>query len=89
MGSLWQAFAWGFLGLRPRGATLSVDPRLPPGWHSLAINVRFRGSRVRLRVEGEELEVTADSPVELRIGASDQVLRAGAEGLRVRVPATR
>ena len=32
MGGLWQAFAFGFAGLRPRGGVLHLDPRLPPAW---------------------------------------------------------
>ena len=32
MGGLWQALAFGFAGVRPRGDALVVDPRLPPEW---------------------------------------------------------
>ncbi len=32
MGSVWQALAYGFAGLRPRGDALVVDPRLPDTW---------------------------------------------------------
>ena len=51
MGGLWQALAFGFAGLRPRGRRLCVDPRLPPAWTSLALRVRFRGSRLHVRIE--------------------------------------
>src|ERR1051326_7005568 len=40
MGSLWQVFAFGFAGVRPDGDALHVDPRLPPQWRSLELQLR-------------------------------------------------
>ena len=53
MGGLWQALAFGFGGIRPRGAALLVDPRLPPEWNALELALRFRGSSLRLRIDRE------------------------------------
>jgi trehalose/maltose hydrolase-like predicted phosphorylase len=69
MGSLWQALAFGFAGLRPDGDALRVDPRLAPAWRSLELRVRFHGVPLTVRVEPRTLEVSADSPVRLRLGA--------------------
>ena len=51
MGSVWRALAFGFAGLRPIGDALAIDPVLAPGWEALDLRVRFRRSRVHLRIE--------------------------------------
>jgi trehalose/maltose hydrolase-like predicted phosphorylase len=61
MGGLWQALAFGFAGIRPRGTVLEVDPRLPPEWPSLELNLRFRGMPVRLRVEREHVRIDSEA----------------------------
>jgi trehalose/maltose hydrolase-like predicted phosphorylase len=63
MGSVWQALVFGFAGLRPRGAALALDPRLPTAWRALELRLRFRGSRVRVRIEPAATWVYADPPV--------------------------
>jgi trehalose/maltose hydrolase-like predicted phosphorylase len=51
MGGLWQALAFGFGGIRPRGDALLVDPRLPREWNALEFALRFRGRPLRLRID--------------------------------------
>ncbi len=41
---------FGFAGLRPAGDALAIDPVAVPGVDALDLRVRFRGSRVRLRI---------------------------------------
>ncbi|MEJ7793477.1 MAG: glycosyl hydrolase family 65 protein [Gaiellaceae bacterium] len=60
MGGLWQALAFGFAGLRPRGETLVVDPRLPDGWEELELRVRFHGARGRVRIRHDGVTVEGD-----------------------------
>jgi trehalose/maltose hydrolase-like predicted phosphorylase len=55
MGGLWQALAFGFGGIRPRGDTLIVDPRLPTEWNGLEFALRFRGRQLRLRIDRNEV----------------------------------
>ena len=43
MGGVWQALAFGFAGVRPRGERLEVDPRLPDEWQALELRLSFRG----------------------------------------------
>jgi trehalose/maltose hydrolase-like predicted phosphorylase len=76
MGSVWQALAFGFAGIRPDGTALSIDPHLPPRWNALEIRVRFRGNPIRVRVEGESVEVTSPAPVDVRLGSPGRRLRA-------------
>lgn len=70
MGGLWQALVVGFGGIRPSGDALVVDPRMPGAWGAVRIPVRFRGSRVRVRVEEDRLEVRARPAATIRVGAS-------------------
>lgn len=51
MGSVWRTVAFGFAGLRPVGDALAIDPVLAPGWDMLKVRVRFRNSRVHVRVQ--------------------------------------
>jgi trehalose/maltose hydrolase-like predicted phosphorylase len=59
MGGLWQALAFGFAGVRPRGGVLVVDPRLPPEWGALELRLRFRGSPLRLRIDRDGVGLDA------------------------------
>jgi trehalose/maltose hydrolase-like predicted phosphorylase len=67
MGSVWQALAYGFVGARPKGDVLELDPRVPPAWRTLEMRLRFRGSRLRLTVAPTALEIRADEPTRVRL----------------------
>jgi len=60
MGSVWRTLTFGFAGLRPVGQALAIDPVLPPGWDALELRVRFCDSHVRVRVEPDGVEASAD-----------------------------
>ena len=65
MGGVWQALAYGFAGLRPRGDALTVDPWLPDAWSALELRIRFHGVALRLRLEPDAIVATASSPIAL------------------------
>jgi len=67
MGGLWQALAFGFMGLRPRAGRLALDPHVPPVWDEFSISVRLRGSRVEVAAEADGFRVSADGPVEIEV----------------------
>lgn len=67
MGGVWQALAYGFLGLRP-GQALRIDPCLPAEWDALGLRFRFRGRVVGVRAEPGRVTVTCHQPVLVRIG---------------------
>jgi trehalose/maltose hydrolase-like predicted phosphorylase len=67
MGSVWQALAFGFVGARPRGDVLELDPRVPDAWDSLEIRLRFRDTRIRVHVEPRALEIRAERPARIRL----------------------
>jgi trehalose/maltose hydrolase-like predicted phosphorylase len=79
MGSLWQALAMGFAGVRPAGATLHIDPRLPPSWDSLEVRVCFRGVRARIELSPRGVRVTPERAIRVQI-AGDEPTEVGAEG---------
>ena len=71
MGGVWQALAYGFLGLRAEGSstgpgTLAVDPCLPEAWSALGLTFRFRGHRVGVRAEHDRVEITCEVPLLVR-----------------------
>lgn len=82
MGGLWQAMVVGFAGIRPVDECLGIDPRLPPGWGSLAVRVRFRGSRVLVAIAPDHLTIHADPLARVRVGSGDYSV--GQSGLRWR-----
>ena len=51
LGGLWQAIVFGFAGIRPSGARLRVEPRLPQEWNALELCLRFRDRPLRLRLD--------------------------------------
>jgi trehalose/maltose hydrolase-like predicted phosphorylase len=67
MGSVWQALAYGFVGARPRGDVLELDPVVPEAWRSLEMRLRFRGGRLRVAVAPTTLEIRADEPTRVRL----------------------
>ena len=77
MGGLWQALVFGFAGVRPRGGRLSIDPRLPPDWNALEVNVRFHGAHVGARIEGAGMQLRADAPIDIELGGRSFRLRRG------------
>jgi trehalose/maltose hydrolase-like predicted phosphorylase len=79
MGGVWQAMVYGFAGARPAHARLEIDPRLPPSWGGLDVRVRFHGSRVRIRVDHDDLEVVAERPIPITVESRPYVV--GPEGV--------
>ena len=73
MGSAWRTLAFGFAGLRPVGEALAIDPVLAPGWESLELRLRFRASRVTVRVFPGAIEASADPPLTALIPSGERV----------------
>lgn len=91
MGSVWQALAHGFLGLRPAPDHLRLDPRpLPADWRRLELRVRFHGDRVVVRVDRDRLEVVTDTAVPVAVAggpvmAAPVALRRDGDGWEAEV----
>jgi trehalose/maltose hydrolase-like predicted phosphorylase len=67
MGGIWQALAFGFLGLSEDNGALAIDPKLPGKWSKLSLSFRFRGARVQVSAGHEHVEVSCDIPILLAI----------------------
>jgi len=67
LGGVWQALAFGFLGLRAERGCLAVSPTLPDTWRALGLTFRFGGQAVSIRAEHDRVVVTCDAPLDVRI----------------------
>jgi kojibiose phosphorylase len=65
-GGIWQALVFGFAGLRPKGDSFTLHPRLPARWKRLAFSIQYRNKNYRIEVRsdntytilaGDELEI--------------------------------
>ena len=70
MGGVWQALAFGFLGMRAEMGRLFVDPCLPESWSALRLAFRFGGRHVAIRAEHDRVTVTCREP--LLVEVADQ-----------------
>ncbi len=59
-GGVWSALVFGFAGLRDHDRVLSFDPRLPVEWPSLEFPLRWRGSRLIVRLTQDHLRVAVE-----------------------------
>jgi trehalose/maltose hydrolase-like predicted phosphorylase len=66
MGGVWQALAWGFLGLRVEATALVIDPRLPRAWNALSLRFRFLGHPVGVRATHDHVTLTCTEPLTVR-----------------------
>nr|MDQ2897490.1 glycoside hydrolase family 65 protein [Actinomycetota bacterium] len=71
MGSLWRALSLGFAGLAPDENGLRVDPVAMPGIDALELRLRFRGSRVRVRVTAGTAQISASPPITILVPGHD------------------
>jgi trehalose/maltose hydrolase-like predicted phosphorylase len=78
-GGLWQALAFGFLGLRPFPHALLVDPHIPDRWQRLQMRVRFHGVRLDIEARPDTVCITGTAPVDVALprpgSAADPVVR--------------
>ena len=80
-GGVWQALAYGFLGLWPAPDGLTINPHLPERWTALEMTVRFAGERVSVRAEHDTVTICAGAPVPIRLagGSATEVGPARAQ----------
>jgi trehalose/maltose hydrolase-like predicted phosphorylase len=62
-GGLWQALAFGFLGLRPLPHALLVAPHIPRRWQRLQMRLRFHGARLDIQAWPDTVCVTSTATV--------------------------
>ncbi|HMD46589.1 MAG TPA: glycosyl hydrolase family 65 protein [Acidimicrobiales bacterium] len=76
MGGVWQALAFGFLGLSVADGVLRVDPVLPGAWGRLGLALRVGGQRVEVQADHERVEVRCEAPLAAaRAGGAVEIVR--------------
>jgi alpha,alpha-trehalose phosphorylase len=60
-GGVWSALVKGFGGFRDDGDVYTLDPRLPEEWDSLTFRITLHGSRLRVRVDHEQVTLTLET----------------------------
>lgn len=86
LGGIWQALAFGFLGMRPGEAGLRFSPHIPAHWGELRMPICWRGSLLRVVARPGSAEVTVEQggPTQLAFGEGE--LRSLALGETLRSP---
>jgi alpha,alpha-trehalose phosphorylase len=59
-GGVWNALVSGFGGFRDHDGEFTIDPRLPASWEALVYRVTLRGTRVRVTVRPDALELEVE-----------------------------
>lgn len=81
-GGVWGALVQGFGGMRDHEG-LRFDPRLPPSWPSLTFRLTVRGSRLRVSVRQEEIELVVEEGPALTLHVRDAEVTVGDEPVTV------
>ncbi|WP_309972263.1 glycosyl hydrolase family 65 protein [Aeromicrobium panaciterrae] len=78
-GGVWSSLVAGFGGFRDHGGVFSIDPRLPETWDSLAYRVTLLGTRVKVTVRADELELEIEDGKQatLRVRGEDVTVLPG------------
>ncbi|GAB4195417.1 MAG: glycoside hydrolase family 65 protein [Roseiflexaceae bacterium] len=80
LGGIWQALAFGFLGMHPQDKGLRFTPHIPPHWGALRMPIQWRGSRLLVEATPQQLTVTVErgGPIMVALGQGDwQTLSQG------------
>jgi trehalose/maltose hydrolase-like predicted phosphorylase len=81
MGGVWHALVHGVAGLELHGQNLSLHPHLPPGWDALEFQVLLHDVPFRFRVLPDRVIARAHEARSMRVGASEDWVEVGAEGV--------
>jgi trehalose/maltose hydrolase-like predicted phosphorylase len=77
----WISLVAGFGGLRDHGGQLMFDPALPEGITRLSFSIRWRGARLRVAVDHEQVTYSLhpddDGEIAFRHDGEDVVVKAG------------
>ncbi|MGH9085185.1 MAG: glycosyl hydrolase family 65 protein [Acidimicrobiales bacterium] len=71
MGGVWQALAYGFLGLRPHSDVLDIAPCLPAAWEALSLRLHFHGEPIGIRADHDTVAISCEKPVRVRVAAGE------------------
>ncbi len=63
-GGVWNALVSGFGGFRDHDGEFTIDPRLPESWESLVYRLTIRGTRVRVTVRHDSLDLEVEDGID-------------------------
>ena len=78
-GGVWSALVSGFGGFRDHDGHFTIDPRLPESWEALTYRITIAGTRVRVTVRHDELEMQIETgdEVTLQVRGTDVTVPPG------------
>jgi len=78
-GGVWSALVCGFGGFRDHGGIFSIDPRLPEQWESLVYRLTLLGTRVKVTVWADrvDLEIEDGKQATLRVRGQEVIVMPG------------
>lgn len=79
-GGVWSALTCGFGGMRDHGGRISLDPRLPEVWDSLAFRLTLHGTRVRVEVRHRDLTLTVEEGTSVELVVRGEAVTVTADG---------
>jgi trehalose/maltose hydrolase-like predicted phosphorylase len=79
LGGIWMTAVFGFAGLSVAGDGLSIDPKLPAAWKSLAFKCQWHGRSVAIHVAHDSIDATLEhgAPMRLRVFGQTRALNGG------------
>ena len=83
MSGSWLAIVQGFAGMRTAGGKLSFAPFCPKNWEGYAFTVLYRGRRLQVEVEREQVNITLLQGEPLEITVWDKPYMVDEKGLCV------
>lgn len=67
MGGTWMSIVEGFAGLRTIEGTLSLSPTIPKQWEHYEFMINFRGNKLKIRIEKENVIIYNHSDMKMEI----------------------
>lgn len=61
----WMNIVYGFAGMRSDGEELILNPSIPQKWDSYSFYLTYRGARIKVTVNKENVCLCSDNPVEI------------------------
>ncbi|MFP4662142.1 MAG: glycosyl hydrolase family 65 protein, partial [Halanaerobiales bacterium] len=84
MGSAWMVLVQGFAGMRNYNGHLHFNPYLPEKWENYQFHIKFRGSKLRIRVDKDQVFYQLISGEVLKIIHKGEEISVDQVGIRIK-----
>ncbi len=82
LGGVWQAFVFGFMGVRPDARALHLDPRVPQAWGTVSLRCSYRSVPVRLSASSDHVTLICPDPIDVILPGGQHVTARRLTALR-------